>query len=529
MKIRKIFFLIVMLGVLGLCGCSKSDNETEALKNQMEELQKQNEELSNKLDEMTQKTDVEITEALEATMTLLPTSTPEPTLEPTSEPTSTSVLTNTPTPVLTPACTPLLTPVPTSTPAPTSTPKPTATPKTVDITYDFNDLKQPDSYKLSYNVDSDGTLYIEFKEESGSSIMFTLPNEIDLSQCLGVTVKMKSELANIVIFLRDKITVPVTKIRDCHTKGIENLYIDTSELKKKVHYIDFFVSEVLQTDASVYDVTVYNVTFHMKEGYEVNSKPTATPSPLGDSDTRIVVSSEEMERLRKEVSLTTEDFDKYFDVVEEKYIELDAFDEPTGTEYICQKVVLKNGYGIAEKTTVEINYETVSNGKIVNAETGEELDNMVYGLDIFAYDAIGVEKVVENTGILYFNHESPQNLYQVASHGNTTSSSLIKKIPLKDDKTKSRIVHIGNDFKGDLIYDINTELTKFEVTRIKGRIYEWDIPEDYWNMDENSLRYILVHNGWTLCRWYEDGIFYFEDTSNRKNAAPNKWFSIEFE
>lgn len=71
MKIRKIFFLIALLGVIGLCGCNNSDNETEALKKQMEELQKQNEELSNRLD---------------ATVTLTPMNIPVPINTPIPEP-----------------------------------------------------------------------------------------------------------------------------------------------------------------------------------------------------------------------------------------------------------------------------------------------------------------------------------------------------------------------------------------------------------------------------------------------------------
>lgn len=160
MKKLRILCLLVMLGLFGLCGCSNSDNETEALKKQMEELQKQNEELSNKLDEIEQKTEAEVTEVPVATMTPAPTNTPEPTPIPT----------NTPTPEPTPTCTPLPTPTPTDTPTPepTATPKPTPTPYVApEITVSSKDI---------YLDNESQTISVHVKNMNGKSIYYEIEN-----------------------------------------------------------------------------------------------------------------------------------------------------------------------------------------------------------------------------------------------------------------------------------------------------------------------------------------------------------------
>lgn len=96
-------------------------------------------------------------------------------------------------------------PDPTATPEPTATPKPTATPVPVnrEITYDFNDLYYYQSYGTDYEIDKDGVITLRYTGEY-QEIKLGFPEPIDMSKCLGVTVKMKSEVGQLAVKLYDE-------------------------------------------------------------------------------------------------------------------------------------------------------------------------------------------------------------------------------------------------------------------------------------------------------------------------------------
>ncbi|MBQ8608040.1 MAG: hypothetical protein IJ417_07630, partial [Bacteroidaceae bacterium] len=136
------------------------------------------------------------TEALEATDAPEATETPAPTA--THAPTATAAPTAIPEPTVTPE--------PTATPVPTATPEPTKAPAVsgpTDVTYDFNDLLYQTSYGTEYTIDNDGSISLRY-EKIYQEIKLSLPEVIDMSHCLGVTVKMKSEAGNLAVKLYDK-------------------------------------------------------------------------------------------------------------------------------------------------------------------------------------------------------------------------------------------------------------------------------------------------------------------------------------
>lgn len=530
MKMRKIFFLIAMLGVFGLCGCSNSDNETEALKKQMEELQKQNEELSNKLDEMGQKTEIEVTEAPEVTMTPAPTSTPEatpeptstpvPTVEPTAIPTSTEVLvvepteepmpTATPLPTATPESTSTPTPIPTSTPVPTTTPKPTATPvptntptpvpKTVDITYDFDDLIYETSYGTDYSIGRDGSIFLQFKGIY-QEIKLNLPEILDMNYCTGVSVNVLSENRTVSVKLYDETwkEVYVNYEAIIPNVGKQN-YVFIPKLNSKVAGIGLMALDSVDDTSTIYDIT-----FHMMEGKAYSSttlKPTATPKPTPTPDPRVVISKDEIVSYRKEIELTEDNWKDYFAFEECEYIEKDAFNEYTGRELKYKVVVLKEPYvqSMFDNVLLKFDIETAETSSYYNSETGLEESRS--------------DSPIQRTESVIV---TPISFSYLLSIQEDKSSSLSASSGVLCIIREWRPYSMNGQRK---VWLSEKELVKYDIKNIKGCVYEWDIPEESWNVDENGLRYMLVDHGFEehrsydkYWRYYEDGFYVKRDTS----------------
>ena len=241
-----------------------------------------------------------VTKAPEATATPAPTEVPavtaEPTqtpeitetVEPTAAPTETPVVTEapeataTPAPTATPTATPKPTAAPTATPkptvAPTATPVPTKTPVSANtITYDFHNLVYSESYWMSYNVNNDGSISLVFDQQYGE-IKLSLPSKVDMTQCEKVVVKAQSSYAPLSIKLYDA--------------GFNQLYVSYSNQADGVAEFELIPEGVTSAvsgiglmsldnvaDFSKYKVTVYSVTFHMKESYTAPTvAPTKAPS-----------------------------------------------------------------------------------------------------------------------------------------------------------------------------------------------------------------------------------------------------------
>ena len=188
-----------------------------------------------------------------ATMAPQETLTPEPTATPTPEPTATPTPEPTATPLPEPTATPLPEPTPTVTPIPTEAPKP-------EITYDFNDMVREMSYGTDYYVESDGSISLRY-EGLYQEIKLRLPEKIDMSHCIGVTVKMKSEVGNLAVKLYDEAFNEVAVRYDGLTSGIDDFHLSPS-ITTQVAGIGLMACSEM-ADYSNFVATVYSVTFHM--------------------------------------------------------------------------------------------------------------------------------------------------------------------------------------------------------------------------------------------------------------------------
>jgi len=160
-----------------------------------------------------------------------------------------------------------LTPEQTATPVPTDTPVPTAVPEVsgpTDLVYDFNDLFYKTSYGTEYTVEDDGSISLKY-EGLYQEIKLGIPEPIDMTHCLDVTVKMKSEAGNLAVKLYDKDFNEVFVRYDGQTSGVEN-HLLTPALTTEVAGIGLMACTEME-DYSEFVATVYSVTFHMDDGF----------------------------------------------------------------------------------------------------------------------------------------------------------------------------------------------------------------------------------------------------------------------
>ena len=108
-----------------------------------------------------------------------------------------------------------------------------------------------------------------------------------MSYCTGVSVKMKSEIGNLAVKLYDEAFQQVAVSYDGMTSGIADKTI-SHDPATKVAGIGLMACDNNMTDYSLFDATVYSVTFKMKEGWNTGTPaPTATPIPVDPDDTGI--------------------------------------------------------------------------------------------------------------------------------------------------------------------------------------------------------------------------------------------------
>jgi len=224
-----------------------------------------------------EQTDIEPTQTPEVTATVVPSddknsedsvnSLPKATEVP--KPTATPEPTVTPEPTMTPEL--ATTPEPTATPEPTVTPEPTKTPVdsgTKELVYDFNDLYYKTSYGTDYTIEADGSIFLKY-EKLYQEIKLELPEPIDMTHCLGVTVKMKSEAGNLAVKLYDKEFNEVFVRYDGQTSGVVNHQL-APLLTTEVVGIGLMACTEME-DYSGFVATVYSVTFHMDSQYKGGS------------------------------------------------------------------------------------------------------------------------------------------------------------------------------------------------------------------------------------------------------------------
>ncbi len=201
------------------------------------------------------------------------TETPDTTEAPaaTEAPDTTDVPAATEAPDTTEATVATATPMPTESPVATATPVPTKAPTTSDtITYNFNDLSYLASYDLSYSIQNDGSIDVQFDGQY-KEIKFLLPDSIDLKYCEKVTVKAKSDYANLTVKLYDETILSDTycgevfRKYDCMSNEITEFEL-LPDVTTTIHGIGLMSLDEV-SDPSRYKATVCSITFHMLPGY----------------------------------------------------------------------------------------------------------------------------------------------------------------------------------------------------------------------------------------------------------------------
>lgn len=143
--------------------------------------------------------------------------------------------------------------------------------ETADITYGCDELNYVLDYVGDYTINQDGSLNVAFQDQY-QEIMFQLPEAIDMKQCVGITVKAKSEYSDLAVklygadWLAEPFSNPVYQYNGCLGEGVLN-YDKLLEREETVYGIGFMSLHNVK-DFSKYKATVYSVTFHMEPGYQ---------------------------------------------------------------------------------------------------------------------------------------------------------------------------------------------------------------------------------------------------------------------
>ena len=143
------------------------------------------------------------------------------------------------------------------------------------------------SYDTNYSIQNNSSIDLQF-DGKWKEIKFTLPDSINLKYCEKVTVKAKSEYANLTVKLYDEAILAdaycgeVFRKYDCMGNGILE-YELIPDVFSTIHGIGLMSLDEV-ADNSKYKATVYSITFHMMPGYDSTSQGT-TGSDISDDAT----------------------------------------------------------------------------------------------------------------------------------------------------------------------------------------------------------------------------------------------------
>lgn len=141
----------------------------------------------------------------------------------------------------------------------------------VELTYDCSELEYLISFGTEYTVNDGGSMDVKYDNQY-QEIKLLLPEAVDMSQCEYVTVKAKSEYANVSVklfgeeILQNQFCSEAFIHWCCLGEGVVAYELYPS-LEEDIYGIGFMALDVVE-DYEKYKATIYSVTFHMKPGYE---------------------------------------------------------------------------------------------------------------------------------------------------------------------------------------------------------------------------------------------------------------------
>ena len=140
------------------------------------------------------------------------------------------------------------------------------TEETEDTTYYFNEMIPREHYSAKYTYMENGRLSVKYSEIYGE-IKLELPQPVDLSRCVAVTVQLKSRVAMVAVKLYDDVYDayhPAEEFYDIiPSEHQERLFVPTS--KKLAVGIGLMANDRRLEDYSDFEATFTYITFHMKK------------------------------------------------------------------------------------------------------------------------------------------------------------------------------------------------------------------------------------------------------------------------
>lgn len=224
----------------------------------------------------------------------------------------------------------------------------------------------------------------------------------------------------------------------------------------------------------------------------------------GGNPNEKILSQEEFASYFEVVDITADNWEEYFDLVEEEVEEKDSFDEPTGEVRKWKSIQGKDNIKILGDDLVfrfSVSYST--KGGYYNSEN-VKLRGLHQELD-FEPDEIDQEK--EDIDVQYgFDNRSPI----IAVEG------------------------VSPFMMDNLTYKFSVDISELTCTKAKGKILLGNIPDTAWSSDKDG-RCIIVKTKKRQYRFYDDGGQKIGGANSKKEywdedfdiPAMAKWYSLE--
>lgn len=130
----------------------------------------------------------------------------------------------------------------------------------------FHEMTPGEYYNSEYTYFEDGRLHVAYKDLYGE-LKLALPQPVDLSRCIAVTVRLKSRVGCLDVKLYDESFDsyhPVERFANVCTYTMQDRWM-LSSAEKKITGIGLMTNDLELTDYSEAEATLMNIRFHMKK------------------------------------------------------------------------------------------------------------------------------------------------------------------------------------------------------------------------------------------------------------------------
>lgn len=135
--------------------------------------------------------------------------------------------------------------------------------ETRPITYRFDELVPVQFYNMEYSFGPIGSIDMTFSEIYGQ-LKLDLPQPIDLSQCAGVVIKLRSRVGNLALIFYDADYNEIDTLYEIRTNAIQDRLFVTDAVGQ-VAAIGIMANDINLDDYSLFHATLFSISFHIKE------------------------------------------------------------------------------------------------------------------------------------------------------------------------------------------------------------------------------------------------------------------------